>query len=324
MNFIDFCAGIGGGRLGLTDAGYKCLAFSEIESKAVETYRLLHRTDENNYGDLTKIDTKNLIDFDLLIGGFPCQTFSIAGDRCGLDDIERGQVIFYLAKILKEKNTKYFILENVKGLMNHDKGRTFQKILTLLSSIGYRVYYKLLNSIDFGLTHMRERVYFVGIRKDLDNKNNFIFPKKNSFLPRIEDFLIDEDESLIFNENSKTYATFIKYLNNKYNQNRYKIEELLKKEYQVIDTRQSDLRLYENKVPTIRKGRQGILYVKNGTLRKFSGFEALLLQGFSVDYANKVKDKISNTQLLSLSGNAMSVNVIEAIGKELKNYIESL
>ena len=128
IKFMDFCAGIGGGRLGLQNLGMECVGFSEIDKNAEKTYRLFFGNDEKNYGDLTKIKIEELPDFDLMIAGFPCQTFSVIGQRKGMDD-ERGQIIYSLAKILKEKKIKYFILENVKGLTNHDNGNSMKVIL---------------------------------------------------------------------------------------------------------------------------------------------------------------------------------------------------
>jgi len=113
----------------------------------------------------------------------------------------------------------------------------------------------------------------------------------------------------------------LKYLNNKYNKGLFTIEKLLKEDYLVLDTRQSDLRLYRNKVPTLRTGRHGILYVRNGKFRRLSGFESLLLQGFPKHLSKKTKGKIADVYLLSQAGNAMTVKVIEAIGKSLLNYI---
>lgn len=323
MKFIDFCAGIGGGRLGLSKLGYECIALSEIDNHAIHAYKIMHETDEINYGDITQIESDFLKDFDLLIGGFPCQTFSIVGTRCGLADEDKGQIIYHLCRILEEKETKYFILENVKGLINHDKGRTLKIIINILNEAGYEVYTKVLNSLDFNIPHMRERVYFVGIRKDIDRIKSFDFPATKNVEMDIREYLIDDRSDYIFDKNSKTFSTFIKYLNNKYNKDKFDYKELLSQEYLILDTRQSDLRLYKNKVPTIRKGRQGLLYVKDKKLRKLSGFEALLLQGFPLEIALKVKDKVSNTQLLGLAGNAMTVNVIEEIAKSLKHYIEA-
>ncbi len=181
IKFLDFCSGIGGGRIGLENLGMDCLGFSEIDRDAEITYRKFFGDDEVNYGDLMQIEPNILPDFDFLISGFPCQTFSIIGNRCGLDDKERGEIIYGLVEILKAKNIKYFILENVKGLINHNRGKTLKIILMLLEDAGYRVYYKVLNSLDFGVPQMRERIYFVGVKKELVNDNfNYEFPTKYS------------------------------------------------------------------------------------------------------------------------------------------------
>lgn len=317
IKFIDFCAGIGGGRIGLENSGMECLAFSEINKSSEKTYRLFFGNEETNFGDLMKNNPEKLPDFDLMIAGFPCQTFSVIGQRKGFED-DRGQVIYGLIKIMKAKSLKYFILENVKGLVNHDYGKTLKVILKDLDIAGYNLYWRVLNSVDYGVPQSRERIYLVGIRKDIDN-NKFTFPLPQQ-LKQIQDYLLD-DVQLQWEEKTTTLATFKKYLNNKYNQGRYTIESLLQNNYDVIDTRQSDLRIYKNKVPTLRTGRHGIIYVKNNKFRKLTGFESLLLQGFPIELAQKAKNKISEASLLAQAGNAMTVSTIQAIGEKLLEII---
>jgi DNA (cytosine-5)-methyltransferase 1 len=324
LTFIDFCAGIGGGRIALKNLGLKCLGFSEIDKNAEKTYRLFFGTNEQNFGDLTKINTNNLPDFDIMIGGFPCQTFSIIGQRKGMQD-ERGEIIFHLISIMKEKNVKFFLLENVKGLVNHDKGKSLKIILNELNKAGYYTEWKVLNSIYYGVPQMRERIYLVGIRKDLISNTHikFSFPNSYKQVANIEDFLIDNSD-LTFNEKQQEYQTFLKYLNNQYNQNKHSIEKLLESDYLVLDTRQSDLRLYYNKVPTLRLGRHGILYVKNKKFRKLSGYESLLLQGFPKNLAEKAKDNMTEALILKQAGNAMTVNTVQAIAKNILDFAKSL
>jgi len=317
MKFIDFCAGIGAGRLGLENLSLICVGFSEIDKYAEKTYREFFGQDEKNFGDLMKINANELPNFDLMIAGFPCQSFSVIGQRKGMDD-HRGQIIYGLINIMKAKNLPYFILENVKGLVNHEGGKTLKIILEELDKAGYKAYHRVLNSLDYGVPQMRERIYFVGIRKDLVNRNSFEWPKP-VFPPDVQDYLIDDGE-MEFNQKKMAYETFLKYLDNKYNKGLFKIEKLLKDDYLVLDTRQSDLRLYRNKVPTLRTGRHGILYVRNGKFRRLSGFESLLLQGFPKNLSEKIKGKIADVYLLSQAGNAMTVSTIEAIGKSLLNY----
>lgn len=314
MNFIDFCAGIGGGRLGLERNGLKCIAYSEIDKEAIKTYNIFYQTqNEPNLGDLMKIKPENLPDFDFLISGFPCQSFSINGKREGLKNETKGQIIFYLCDFLKTKKPKYFILENVKGLVNHDKGQTLKIINKLLKDCGYNHAFKVLNSKDFGLAQSRERIYFVGVRDDLPFNFSFDFESKKADL---KNFLTPNEKN-IFDKNN---TTFLNYLSNKYNFCRIDIDKILKDDFVIIDTRQSDLRVYKEHCPTLRRDRQGILYTYNGKLYKLSGIEALKLQGF--DKIKELENKIislKTSDILRQCGNAMSVNVIETIVKRLIN-----
>ncbi len=156
MLFMDFCSGIGGGRLGLEKNGLKCIGYSEISENAVKLYKTFYGDNEKNYGDLTKINADRLPYFDMLICGFPCQTFSIVGKRAGFNDM-RGQIIFHIINILKAKKTPMFLLENVKGLVSHNGGKTISCIISMLESCGYHVEYRVLNSENYGVPQMRER-----------------------------------------------------------------------------------------------------------------------------------------------------------------------
>jgi DNA (cytosine-5)-methyltransferase 1 len=319
LKFIDFCAGIGGGRIGLENLGMECVGFSEIDRFSIRTYKEIFNQEEKNYGNLMKINPADLPEFDLMIAGFPCQPFSVVGPRTGMKD-GRGLIIFGLIDIMRARNIKYFILENVKGLSNHDGGESLRVILKELEGAGYKVFWRLMNSLHYGVPQLRERLYFVGIRKDLVKKNTQFNFQREVETPSLNNYLIDTNGTL-FDEKLKTYNTFLKYLNNKYNKGKFDINNLLKEEYLVLDTRQSDLRLYRNKVPTLRVGRHGILYVKEGKLRKLSGHESLLLQGFPEKVALKIKNTTEESRLLSQAGNAMTVNVVELCGKSLINYL---
>lgn len=318
--FMDFCAGIGCWRLGLELAWFKCVAFSEINDKAEATYRHFFWNEEKNFWDLMKIDTEELPDIDMLIAGFPCQTFSVIWQRKWMED-PRGQIIFGISKILKEKNVKYFLLENVKWLVNHDWGKTIKEIVKLLDETWYYVTWKVLNTSDYGLPQSRERVYFMWMRKDIWKFDfSFNFPQKigKDYLGK---YLIEDSEKYILNE--KRLDRLRWYLNNKYNNGKYTIEELAKMEWCIIDTRQSDIRIYKDISPTLRTGRHWLLYTRNGKLRDLSGIEWLLLQWIPLSIAEKVRWKVSDNDLLAQAGNAMSVNVISEVGKEFSNFILS-
>ena len=317
--FFDFCSGIGAGRLGLEQCGLFCVGHSDTSRLADKTYQLLHgcETDEN-FGNLKKLNGQELPQYDLLIAGFPCQTFSVIGRQEGFKD-NRGQIIFQLARLLRESKPKCFILENVKGLVTHDNGKTIKIILNELEQSGYTTSYRVIASLDCGVPQMRQRVYFVGFDKSLSlDFSKFQWPAKVP-IPHLSDYLIDDEN--IPSDIDKSY--FMKYLVNPTNITRnYSLDEFLKEEYLILDTRMNDMRLYRGKVPTLRAQRDGIYYVKNHELRSLSGYEALLLQGFPKEYADKVKNVVDNRHLLMQAGNAMTVNVIHMLGNKIIEFME--
>lgn len=316
--FLDLCSGIGGGRLGLELAGLKCIGYSDTSRLAKKTYNLMHDTSNELYFyNLKRIKTNALPPYDMLIAGFPCQTFSVIGRKEGFDD-KRGQIIFHIAKILEESQPKCFLLENVKGLLTHNKGKTIDIIIKELNRVGYDVTYKVLTSLDYGVPQMRQRVYFIGVKKDLQlNIKDFQWPnpeRKND----LKEYLIDNHIA------SKERIEILQnYLNNQTNKGKYSIEDIKCMEGKIIDTRMNDLRIYEGKCPTLRAQRDGILYIKKGIIYQLTGYEALLLQGFPLEYANKVKNTVDDRHLLMQAGNAMTVNVITALGNSLKSFISN-
>ena len=316
--FLDFCSGIGGGRLGLENAGLHCLGFSDTSKLAIRTYQLMHNTEnELNLGNLKRINTDNLPSYDMLIAGFPCQTFSVIGRKNGFSD-DRGQIIFHLSKILRETKPKCFLLENVKGLVTHDNGKTIKTILSELNASGYAVTYKVLTSLNYGVPQMRQRVYFVGVRNDIvDNMDEFVWPLETK-TPELAEYLIDR--VLVSKQRLKLLEY---YLKNDENHGKYVLSDLYKMEGKVLDTRMNDLRIYEDKVPTLRAQRDGILYVKDGNIYQLTGYEALLLQGFPKEYADRVKYNVTDRHLLMQAGNAMTVTVITEIGKSIINFLST-
>ena len=165
MKFIDLFAGIGGFRLGMESAGHECLGFCEIDKFARASYKAIHNTEgEIELHDITKVtddEVRAIGAVDVICGGFPCQAFSIAGARRGFEDT-RGTLFFEIARFASILKPKYLFLENVKGLLNHDKGNTFETILSALDELGYDVEWQVLNSKNFGVPQNRERVFIVG------------------------------------------------------------------------------------------------------------------------------------------------------------------
>lgn len=161
MKYLSLFSGIGGFELGIQQAqpDYECVGYSEIDKYAIQVYEKHFK--HKNYGDITKLNTAELPGFDLLVGGFPCQAFSIAGKRRGFDEA-RGTLFFEIARILRDKRPRYFVLENVKGLLSHDGGKTLQTIFRILTDLGYEFEWQVLNSKNFGVPQNRERIFIIG------------------------------------------------------------------------------------------------------------------------------------------------------------------
>lgn len=201
IRFIDLFAGIGGFRYSFEKCGCKCVFSSEINEACQKVYEANYG--ELPHGDITKIDTKDIPDFDILCAGFPCQPFSICGKKMGFEDT-RGTLFFEICRIIKDKKPKVVLLENVKYLINHDHKRTFNTIISALEDLGYNVSYKLLNSKDFGVAQNRERIIIIATKEgrfdfgDLHKKEPVylkdILDKKGTFeyLDKTEYTLIDK------------------------------------------------------------------------------------------------------------------------------------
>ncbi|MDO4271606.1 MAG: DNA cytosine methyltransferase [Candidatus Saccharibacteria bacterium] len=184
FTFIDLFAGIGGIRRAFDNCGGRCVFSSEIDKFACQTYEANYG--ERPSGDITKIDAEDVPKFDVLLAGFPCQAFSIAGKRKGFADT-RGTMFFEIERILEYHNPKCFMLENVKGLLNHDKGNTFKVMRDILENkLGYKIFYKVLNAKNFGMPQNRERIIIVGFR---NNNIEFDFPKDSGIKTRLGDIL---------------------------------------------------------------------------------------------------------------------------------------
>ena len=202
LTFIDLFAGIGGFRLACENLGLKCVFSSEIDHYACLVY-------EKNFKsyplfDIYDVNTKDIDDFDILLAGFPCQSFSTCGKR---DGFKGTGILFYeVLRFLKEKRPKAFLLENVKGLTNHEQGKTLETILDAFKCAGYKTYQTILNSRDFGLAQSRERWFCVGFKEDLP----FTFPRPNCKKVLIKEILNKEDD---FNQELKLKKKWIKRIN---------------------------------------------------------------------------------------------------------------
>lgn len=198
IRFIDLFAGIGGIRLPFDELGYKCVFSSEWDKAACDTYEANFH--ERPHGDITKISAEEIPPHDILLAGFPCQAFSIMGKMQGFADT-RGTMFFEIERILARHAPSVVLLENVKQLTTHDKGRTFRTILSRLDNLGYNVKWKVLNALDFGLPQKRERVIIVGFRRADDFYNfNFDFPVVKYSLDNVLESDDAVDKSLFASE----------------------------------------------------------------------------------------------------------------------------
>lgn len=188
FRYIDLFAGIGGFSFAAKRLGGELVFASEIDRFASEAFEAIHGFTPS--GDITKIDAEDVPDHDLILGGFPCQAFSVAGRRRGLEDA-RGTLFFDIARIAEAKQPKAMVLENVKGLINHDKGRTFELMLTMLNEIGYVVDFEVLNSKNFGVPQNRERVFIIAVRSDLIDIEPWE-PKGSTIVPKAKRRLADK------------------------------------------------------------------------------------------------------------------------------------
>jgi DNA (cytosine-5)-methyltransferase 1 len=298
FTFIDLFAGIGGMRIPFDRLGGECVFSSEWDKYAQQTY--YQNFGETPEGDITQIDESDVPDHDILLAGFPCQPFSIIGDKQGFGDT-RGTLFFNIERILKKKKPTAFLLENVKQLVSHDSGRTFLIIQEHLQQLGYTIYHEVLNALDFGLPQKRERIFIVGFRESIA----FTFPRANGqYKPLSEILEPDEqvDPSLLASEKIQ-----------KSRLEKCKVEPF----YPSI--------WHENKGGNIsllpfscalRAGASYNYLLVNG-IRRPSGRELLRLQGFPEDF----KIIVNITQLRKQTGNSVAIPVIRAIAEKI---LESL
>jgi DNA (cytosine-5)-methyltransferase 1 len=300
FRFIDLFAGMGGIRLGFESVGGRCVFSSEWDSFAQDTYEANFK--ERPHGDITQINPKEIPEHDILLGGFPCQAFSICGGQKGFTDI-RGTLFFNIEEILRIKKPYAFMLENVKNLKSHDKGKTFKIIIKNLENLGYYVHHTVLNSLHFGMPQKRERTIIVGFKEDI----KFSFPKPIKIKPNLANILENDDEV----------------------ESRYFIsEKIRKKRFEKVKFNYPIPSIWhENKSGNIsaleyscalRAGASYNYLVVNG-IRRPTARELLRLQGFPDDF----KIVVPYTQLRKQTGNSVTVPVIKAVAKEMLSSINN-
>ena len=297
---IDLFAGIGGIRLGFEAHGCETVFSSEWDKFAQDVYET--NFGERPFGDINDIEPHNIPNHDILLAGFPCQPFSIAGKGLGFADT-RGTLFFNIEAILDAKKPQAFLLENVKRLTTHDNGQTFAVILKKLKELGYAVYYKVFNSLDFGVPQRRERIYIVGFKDTI----NFKFPKPLGYYKPLTEFLQKDEEipqSYFLSEHLK-----VKRMN------------AVKGVPPIPSIWHENIGGNISAHPyscALRAGGSYNYLVVNG-LRRLTDREMLRLQGFPDTF----KINIPYSQARKVAGNSVSIPVIEAIAGEMMNALKS-
>ena len=277
---------------------------SELDKNAQKTYALNYK--EVPHGDITLIDEKDIPAHDIVLAGFPCQAFSIAGYRKGFEDT-RGTLFFDVARIAKYHKPKVLFLENVKGFVGHDKGNTFRIVKETLEELGYKVFSEVLNSKDYGVAQNRERIYIVAF---LDKTVEFQFPKKKKLTNTIHNYLEESVDEKYYYNNKPLYE---------------KIKDDIVSEDTVYQWRRQYVRENKNRVcPTLtaNMGTGGhnvpIIKDKKG-IRKLTPRECANFQGFHEKFLFP-KD-LAESHRYKQVGNSVTVTVIEAIAQEIKNVL---
>lgn len=304
LTFIDLCSGIGGMRLGMERAGGTCLYSCEKDIPATVTYKT--NFDDDSTGDLTKTVTENIPKYGILMAGFPCQAFSVAGPRLGFKDT-RGTIFFDIVRILKETNPPAFFLENVKGLIGHNKGQTLRVMQNILTDLGYHLYIDTLSPhTHCNIPQNRERVFIVGFKDQVD----FTFPEKMPLTVkwrRLIDKKKQEDRYYYRNPKSPSHVKIMEQVKSKdciYQYRRYYIRE---NKTGICPTLTANMGTGGHNVPLI---------IDKWGIRKLTPRECARFQGFQDSFIlPKIGAGSGDAHLYKQIGNSVCIPLIEKIGK---------
>jgi DNA (cytosine-5)-methyltransferase 1 len=321
ITFIDLFAGIGGFRLALETAGAICVFSSEIDEYACQVYQA--NFNEEPCKDITKIKEENIPAHDILCAGFPCQPFSNIGSKKGFSD-PRGTLFYDILRIAKHHKPKVLFLENVSGLITHDKGNTIKVIENSLSNIGYKVYWKVLEATMFGLPQKRKRIFIIAISNDINK--TFIFPTGSLTDTSIKDILeVNVDANYFLSE--ERYERIVALKKNGISRfEKFIIEPndfahtLLAVDYEynlVVDKTIPTGKFYNKQAKFKKPGCTNATVINKQCLRRLTPTEYKRLQGFPESF----KLPVSNKQAYHLLGNAVPVSMVASIFEQIKAVI---
>jgi len=307
LKAIDLFAGIGGIRTGFSNIFGSNIDFvfsSEIDTNAQKTYYLNYN--EVPHGDITSIKAEDIPEHDIILAGFPCQAFSVAGYRKGFDDT-RGTLFFDVVRIAKYHKPKMIFLENVKGFVNHDKGKTFEIVKKTLEEMGYTIFNKVLNTKDFNVPQNRERIYIIAF---LDEIKEFNFPENITSTKTIHDYLDTKVDEKFYYNGKPLYDKIkndIKSKDTIYQWRRHYVRE---NKNNVCPTLTANMGTGGHNVPII-KDKKGI--------RKLTPYECIKFQGFDKNF--KFPKELALSHQYKQAGNSVTVKVIEEIAKKIKDVL---
>ncbi|MEK6886514.1 MAG: DNA cytosine methyltransferase [Nanoarchaeota archaeon] len=310
METIDLFAGVGGIRLGFERAGFNTVFANDFDPACKETYDLNSSEAKLFLGDITKIKVSSLPKFDILLAGFPCQPFSIAGYQKGFKD-ERGILFFTIANIIKQRRPKAFLLENVKNLRTHDDGKTLKKIVYVLYSLGYHVKYRVLNSMTHGnVPQNRERIFIVGFL-DKQTSESFVFPEEIPLTRRLSDILEKNVDDRFYYNGKPLYDKLKNKVVNKDRVYQWRRRYVRENKSGVSPTLTANMGTGGHNVPII-KDEFGI--------RKLTPRECFSLQGFPASFK---LPNLPDSKLYKQAGNSVTTAVIERVAKNMMKAIKS-
>lgn len=315
MKFIDLFAGIGGFHTGLSRAGMQCVGWCEFDKFAQKSYRAIHNTDGLWFSDdITKVTGVELPQADVWVGGFPCQDVSTAGMQKGLKLGTRSGLFYEVMRLLdesKENKPRWIIFENVKNLLSIEGGLGFFKVLYALGTRGYDVQWRTYNSKDYGVPQNRERVYIVGYHGELGRRE--VLPKRRKNESAIKSFIPGRQ-----GENVIESAGIARTLTRGGRDLVVSFVDLSNQETRLTESSRALLARYHKGIPSRTAECSGVLqYGTPIRIRRLTPRECFRLQGFSDLQFDKAQAVNSDTQLYKQAGNAVTVNVVEEIGRHI-------
>jgi len=309
----SFFAGVGGIDLGFEQAGFEVVYANEICEKASLTYKQNHVIPLDTR-DIRNVKSNEIPDFDVLLAGFPCQAFSVAGYRQGFDDEKgRGNLYFELERIMMDKKPSVVFLENVKNLLGHDGGRTFSVIRQSMESMGYKIHHKVMNAIQYGdIPQIRERIYIVGF---LDNKvsEKFRFPEKvelQTTIAAVVDFENPVEDRYYYTESCIFYDKLAESITRSDTMYQWRRHYVRENKSNACPTLTANMGTGGHNVPLILTG-HGI--------RKLTPKECFMLQGFDKSFS--LPENVANCHLYKQAGNSVVVPVVKRIADSMKSAI---